>query len=75
MRPLSKRVSRCLPREIVPVTVAPERSLVASDGIRKSLLVSTCPVRACVEALRGRVDGVALGHAASPGAAARAGWR
>ncbi len=44
VRPLSKRVSRCLPREIVPVTVAPEMSLVASDGIRKSLFVSTCPV-------------------------------
>jgi endonuclease-8 len=45
VRPLSKRVSRCLPRDTVPVTVAPETSLVARDGIRKSLDVSAWPVR------------------------------
>ena len=73
--PLSKRVSRCLPRETVSTTVAPERSLVASDGIRKSLLVSTWPDRPFVEPLRGcAVDGVALRHG-QPRSAALGEWR
>ena len=73
VRPLSKRVSRCLPRETVSMTVAPERSLVASDGIRKSLRVSTWPDRPRSSSRRPE-DGVALGHV-SPAAAVRAGWR
>ena len=44
--PPSIRVRRCLPRETVPATVAPTRSVVASWGTRKSLTVSRCPVSA-----------------------------
>ena len=44
--PFSTRVSRCFPRETVPVTARPVRSVVANRGTRKSLRVSTRPVSA-----------------------------
>ena len=46
VRPPSTRVSRCFPRETVPVTVRPLRSVVANRGTRKSLRFSVRPVSA-----------------------------
>src|SRR5207253_5903315 len=44
--PLSSRASKCLPRAITAVTVAPRRSDVANAGTRKSLRVSERPASA-----------------------------